>query len=282
MAMFNKLRLNLSRLIAGAQPIQVVPTTDLISHLLPEMRETKEWISNKTEPFSPVEDTISGKIWKEIPGGHKWLDYFDVYDKEFSHFRHKRPTILEIGVYKGASLRLWKRFFGGRSTIVGVDIDPSCQAFHDPGSRVFVEIGSQDDSAFLQHVVSKYGPFDIIIDDGSHVSSHQIASFNALFLAGLKDGGIYFVEDLECIYWGHTDEFRDGPVTSVDFFKMLVDVQNRIFSNYSYNDFALHVGTALDKFDAPQIAQHIASVKFHRGIVIVEKKHQTPPRVLHI
>ncbi|MCZ7855928.1 hypothetical protein O9X81_04815 [Agrobacterium salinitolerans] len=250
--------------------------------LSPGMREVRDWKTIKNPPFEPLENTISGKIWAEISGGHKWLDYFAIYDREFSRFRNMAPRVLEIGVYKGASIQLWKEFFGKDANIVGVDIDQTCHAFHAPENGIFVEIGSQADFSFLQGVVARYGPFDIVIDDGSHVASHQIASFNALFGSGLKDGGIYFVEDLECIYWGNTDEYRDQPISSVDFFKMLVDVQNRIFAEYSYADFALHLDQSLDGVLSPEIARHLASVKFYRGIAVIEKKLQMPPRVLHI
>ncbi|MCZ7935276.1 class I SAM-dependent methyltransferase [Agrobacterium leguminum] len=247
-----------------------------------EMRQMRDWKAQSTPPFSSLDNTVSGSIWREIPGGHKWLDYFDVYDSEFSRFRNQRPRVLEIGVYKGASLKLWKEFFGDGATIVGVDIDPNCRTCHSPENGIFVEIGSQDEGAFLQTVIADYGPFDLIIDDGSHIASHQIASFNALFPTGLKDGGVYFVEDLECMYWRNTNEYRDQTTTSVGFFKMLIDVQNSIFSDYEYNDFAIHAGTVRDNYLAINVAQSIAAIKFYRGIALVEKKKQRPPLTLHL
>lgn len=256
--------------------------TEPFLYLAREMREMEEWASQSAPTINTLEETVSGNLWKKIPGGHKWLDYFYIYDREFSRFRGQRPKILEIGVYKGASLKLWKEYFGDGATIVGVDIDETCRVYNSPSNDIFVEIGSQDDGAFLQKVAADFGPFDLIIDDGSHIASHQIASFNALFPAALKDGGTYFVEDLECMYWSHTDEYRDAPTTSVNFFKMLIDVQNSIFSDYEYNDFALHVGTPREKYIAINAAQSIAAVKFYRGIALVEKKKQSPPRTLHL
>ena len=41
--------------------------------------------------------------------------------------------------------------------------------------------GDQSDHNFLTEVVEKFKNFDVIIDDGSHVSKHIIASFNFLF-----------------------------------------------------------------------------------------------------
>ena len=43
------------------------------------------------------------------------------------------------------------------------------------------------------------GEFDIVIDDGSHVNKHILASFKQL-VGKLKPGGIYVIEDLGCSY----------------------------------------------------------------------------------
>ncbi|MBB4189813.1 23S rRNA U2552 (ribose-2'-O)-methylase RlmE/FtsJ [Sinorhizobium terangae] len=250
--------------------------------LSPDMLRKTTWKGSKTPPFENIENTTSGKMWSSIPGGHKWLGYFPVYDREFSRFRGKRPRVLEIGVYRGASLRLWSRFFGVGARIVGVDVDSQCSKSDNPDSNIHVEIGDQRDAAFLRLIVEKYGPFDLIIDDGSHVASHQIASFNALFMTGLKNNGIYFVEDLECMYWSNTDDFRDAPVTSTDFFKMLIDVQNSVFEDYTYQDFQVHRPTVLTEYSVFDIAKSLSNIKFARGVVVIEKMEQEPPRALHL
>jgi SAM-dependent methyltransferase len=246
------------------------------------MRKRETWETSKVPPFPSINDTVSGELWSTIPGGHKWLGYFQVYDRELGRYHGKQPRVLEIGVYKGASLLLWRRFFGDGATIVGIDIDPACIAFNAPEHGIHVEIGDQGDPSFLQAVIEKHGPFDIIIDDGSHVASHQIASFNSLFLNGLKETGIYFVEDLECMYWGNTDGYRDASITSVEFFKMLIDIQNSIFEDYSYNDFAVHIPGTRTQYQVVALAKHIASIKFIRGLAIVEKSPQIPPLTLHL
>ncbi|WP_284777632.1 class I SAM-dependent methyltransferase [Agrobacterium sp. lyk4-40-TYG-31] len=257
-------------------------TKSIYNLLNAEMRAKVAWESNKLPPFPAVDSTVSGQVWSTIPGGHKWLSYFQTYDREFGAYHGKSPRVLEIGVYRGASLQLWRRFFGDGAVIVGIDIDESCTAFNAPQHDIHVEIGDQSDAAFLQSVVDKYGPFDIIIDDGSHVASHQIASFNALFNNGLKETGIYFVEDLECMYWGHTDVYRDASVTAVEFFKMLIDIQNSIFEDYGYSDFAVHSADSRTQYDVIALAKSIASIKFGRGLVVVEKAPQMPPQVLHL
>lgn len=259
-----------------------MPSKSIYNLLPEEMRKKVLWESSKVPPFPAIDNTVSGQVWSTIPGGHKWLGYFQVYDREFGRYHGKQPRVLEIGVYRGASLQLWRRFFGEGATIVGIDIDENCRDFNAPEHGIHVEIGDQSDAAFLQSVVDKYGPFDIIIDDGSHIASHQIASFNALFTNGLKDTGIYFVEDLECMYWGHTDAFRDAPVTTVEFFKMLIDIQNSIFEDYNYNDFAIHIPGTRNQYEVISLATSIASIKFARGLVLVEKSSQSPPLTLHL
>lgn len=224
--------------------------------------------------------TLSGAIWRTIDGGHKWVHYFDIYDREFSRLRGTRPKVLEIGVYQGASLKLWHKFFGEGTMIVGVDIDPSCAKHTDPDKRIFVETGSQADPEFLARVLATYGKFDLIIDDGSHVVSHQIASFNHLFLDGLKDGGIYWIEDLEGNYWeqGH----RDMEPTTVDLFKHLVDLQHAVYRGTDYQNFHLTGPTRRDEFNVPRVATLVDRITFHRGVIVVDKLTQSPPLGVHI
>ncbi len=92
--------------------------------------------------------------------------------------------MLEIGVSKGGSLALWRKALGDRATIFGIDIDPKCAEFD--GKFAKVRIGSQADASFLKSVVDEMGGVDLVLDDGSHVASHQRASFegSSLFQVG--------------------------------------------------------------------------------------------------
>lgn len=71
---------------------------------------------------------------------NKWLHYFEIYERLFSKYRGKKIKMLEIGVFKGGSLQMWKDYFGKDATIVGVDINPECKSFEEDG--IHVEIGS--------------------------------------------------------------------------------------------------------------------------------------------
>jgi tetratricopeptide (TPR) repeat protein len=118
-------------------------------------------------------------------------DYLRHYESLFSHLRHERFNLIEIGVFRGGSARTWEQFFS-KATIVGVDIDPACLAYAT--DRIKIEIGSQTDPAFLHQVSAKYPPL-VVIDDGSHQSYDVIFSFERLYPT-LLPGGIYVAEDL--------------------------------------------------------------------------------------
>jgi hypothetical protein len=150
--------------------------------------------------------------------GPKHHNYTDHYRRFFRHLRFRRLTLLEIGILDGGSLRLWRRFLP-RAMIVGIDLKlPDLQL-----EGVEMHAGDQSDQTFLAKLVSRYGGFDIVIDDGSHIGRHIHASFDNLFPA-VRPGGWYVIEDLETSYW---TSHEGGPVgaaeTGVELVKSLVD-----------------------------------------------------------
>lgn len=133
---------------------------------------------------------------KEAPGQHA---YGATYAACFRHLRYRRARILEIGLLGGASLLAWRCYFPFATTI-GMDIEPKQ---HMAGSRTRIYTGDQGSADDLAALSAKEGPFDIIIDDGSHQNVHQIFTFHQMF-DSLKDGGIYIVEDVQTSFWSGT------------------------------------------------------------------------------
>jgi hypothetical protein len=117
----------------------------------------------------------------------KWEHYFPIYDKHFAKYQDKPVRVLEIGVSHGGSLQLWKEYFGPQAQITGLDIDPRCQDYEEEQIKIYC--GDQSDAG----VLSGFGEFDIVIDDGSHVVAHQEASFKALWPS---TRGVYLIEDI--------------------------------------------------------------------------------------
>lgn len=161
-------------------------------------RDLAEVTSQGEDPFS--------KLFYGYDGDHlinKWDHFLPIYSRLFAPFRDGMPDgrplrFLEIGVYEGGSLDLWRRFFGPDAILYGIDVDPRCAVFD--GRAAQVRIGSQADPDFLRSVVREMGGVDVVLDDGSHVASHQRISFDTLFPLLAQDG-LYVAEDLHTAYW---------------------------------------------------------------------------------
>lgn len=119
------------------------------------------------------------------------VDYAAVYETYLRPWRRRRFTLLELGVYRGESLRMWRDYFP-KATIVGLDIDPQA-ASRSPGFDVYV--GSQADTELLDRVLREHSPIDVVIDDASHINELTVASFRHLF-PRVSPGGLYFIEDV--------------------------------------------------------------------------------------
>lgn len=127
-----------------------------------------------------------------------WVhNYTYLYEKYFEPFKDKPVKLLEIGIQEGASLRMWEEYFP-HGNIYGLDIK---ECFEMDTKRITTIKGNQSNKRHLRQIIELFGPFDIIIDDGSHVNKDLLISFEELFPA-LKAGGIYVAEDLHTCYWG--------------------------------------------------------------------------------
>lgn len=127
---------------------------------------------------------------------YKNITYLDVYHKHFENKRFEVKTFVEIGILNGSSLRMWKEYFPN-ATIYGIDIDPRCKSFEEDRIKIF--IGDQNDENFLEEIKNKIPNIDILLDDGSHITHHQIKTFNFLH-NNITKGGFYVIEDLRNSY----------------------------------------------------------------------------------
>ena len=153
----------------------------------------------------------------------KWHHYFPIYERHLAPWRNKTATVLEIGIFKGGSLGMWRRYFGPMATIIGVDIEPSCKNFEQDDIRV--RIGDQSDTTFLASIIDEFGVPDIVIDDGSHQMQHISQTFNYLYPKVSKNG-LYIIEDLHTAYF---EEFGGGIQNENSFInisKHLIDQLN--------------------------------------------------------
>lgn len=118
-------------------------------------------------------------------------DYLGVYEKQLGHLRDQRFQLVEIGVHKGSSTRMWAEYFS-RAKVIGIDIDPACRRHAD--ERIEILIGDQGSPSFLARLARRLRPL-VLVDDGSHQWTHQIDSFRTLFPV-VRPGGYFIVEDI--------------------------------------------------------------------------------------
>ena len=132
--------------------------------------------------------------------------YLAAYDPFFTPIAECPVRLLELGVLRGGSLRLWHDYFPS-GTIAGVDLNllPDFPVT----DRIHLFQGSQADTTFLSKVAARIAPegFDIIIDDASHFGDLTKIAFWHLFENHLKPGGLYVIEDWGTGYWS---DWPDG------------------------------------------------------------------------
>lgn len=145
-----------------------------------------------------------------------------VYEQFLEPFRDHPITMLEIGVFEGASVRMWRDYFP-HARIYAIDFDASARRHGD--ARITVLVGNQMDPEFLDTVVAASGPLDFVVDDGGHRPEQQLTSLFHLW-EHLKLGGVYAIEDVHTSYLGRWSPGWRQPGTTIEVLKELVDDVN--------------------------------------------------------
>jgi hypothetical protein len=141
---------------------------------------------------------VSNPLWtyfadhKTGPGVWKWNHYFEVYDRHFSKFRNQPVNFLEIGIYSGGSLPMWRSYFGDECRVYGVDIEEACRCYE--ADRIAVFIGDQQDRSFWERFSQAVPQIDVLVDDGGHTPEQQMVTLEEM-LPRMPVGSIYVCED---------------------------------------------------------------------------------------
>lgn len=98
--------------------------------------------------------------------------------------------VLEIGVYKGGSLKVWADEWP-HAELHGIDIDAAFLQDDIPGT---IHVGDAYKFSTLTESWAVPG-FDLIIDDGPHTFSSQLFTVRQWALL-LRPGGVLVVEDI--------------------------------------------------------------------------------------
>ncbi len=239
------------------------PSADrpLLESVLYSQRATAAVLSG-IDPVVPDLGELSTRYLSDKWGGVHW--FTPHYERHFAGLRYEQLRILDIGIggfegrsTGGGSLLMWRRYFP-RALIFGMDIfDKS--GLDQP--RVTTLRGDQNNAAWLSEIAREYGPFDIVIDDGSHVNEHVLHSFSVLF-EHLRLGGTYVIEDMwtsYCLGYGGDDSTVAGQSTSIGLVKRLVDALHHEEH---------HAGASVAE---DSIASMLAGLHVYRNLAFIDK-----------
>lgn len=124
--------------------------------------------------------------------GAIYHNYLTIYEKYFTKYRNTLENFLEIGLWEGESLKMWREYFT-TGNLVGVDI---LDLTHIVLNNTTILIGDQSNRTDLENITKlTYPEFDIIIDDGGHMM-HQMQITLGVMFKYLKSGGVFVIEDL--------------------------------------------------------------------------------------
>jgi hypothetical protein len=187
--------------------------------------------------------------------------YTSVYEELTRALRRRAVSLLELGVggyghlTGGESLLMWAAYFP-KGRIYGIDIEDKTALSK---GRIKVFQCSQTDRARLTALCGEIGPFDFVIDDGSHINSHQIEAFRILW-PFVKDGGAYVVEDVQTSYWPAYGGGMPGSPgyksSCMNFFKSLADSVNE-------SEFL-----GASRFETDRT---VGQITFHHNLIVVGK-----------
>jgi len=162
------------------------------------------------------------KIYDSVPYlSIKYDSYFYTYEELLQKYVGLPITIVEVGVFNGGSLFMWREYLGSEARIIGVDLNPSAKIWEKHGFEIY--IGDQASEDFWKNFFRDVGPVDIVIDDGGHTNHQQITTVDCS-IENIRNGGLLIVEDV------HTSYFREfgnpWPRSFVNFTTKIVNSIN--------------------------------------------------------
>lgn len=192
---------------------------------------------------------------REGPGIWKWEHYFEIYHRHFSKFIGREVHVMEVGIYSGGSLPMWREYFGKGCRVYGVDIQEACTAYKD--ERIEILIGDQADRSFWAKVRHATPKIDILIDDGGHIPEHQIVTLEEM-LPHIRPGGVYLCEDIHS--------------TSSKFMAFIQGLANSLNSTTPAEMPAGATGAAFTPSEFPAA---ISSIHLYPFVAVIEKRQRT-------
>jgi hypothetical protein len=181
----------------------------------------------------------------------KISSYFRTYDELLSKYRGKNITFVEIGIYNGGSLFMWRNYLGPQARIIGVELNEGARKWEKDGFEI--HIGDQADPKFWDDFFAAVGDVDVILDDGGHTNEQQIITTHKA-IPHIRDGGMLIVEDTHTSYFSALG--NPSKYSFISYAKSLIDSINSRFPSVraSRND----------------LNKAVLSISFYESIVCIK------------
>ena len=129
--------------------------------------------------------------------------YLNLYENLLKSKKYSAKNILEIGIYKGGSIKMWKDYFVN-ATVYGLDIIHINSVWdvikNNDKIKLYTSVDAYNEEFFNNTFLNKNIKFDMMIDDGPH-SLESMKKFINLYLRLLEDNGILIIEDIQSWDW---------------------------------------------------------------------------------
>lgn len=202
---------------------------------------------------------VTELCWRSHTDKHKGeFPHSDLYGVLFSNFQDQAICFLEIGVNKGGSIPVWEEYFPN-ATLLATDIKPDCLL--RATERTKISLVDQFDAEAMTAYADEHGPFDVVIDDGSHYSSHQILTLETLW-PYMKPGGLFIIEDTETSYIEEYRRAEGDGFSCVEYCKALVDTVNARVA------------------DRPRLYKDINTLLFKQDMIVITKREEPKRRLI--
>ena len=132
--------------------------------------------------------------------------YLGLYQELLVDKKETAKHVLEVGISRGGSIKLWHDFFTN-ATVYGIDIIPVEYIWDELKSLnntvLYVSTDAYDETFFKSTFLDKGIKCDFMLDDGPHTIESMI-QFIKLYSQLLTEDGILIIEDVQEIEWLET------------------------------------------------------------------------------
>ena len=128
--------------------------------------------------------------------------YLPLYQTLMEHKQLTAKHVLEIGIERGGSIKLWHDFFP-HATIEAIDVRPMSDMWEGilNNDRIVLHTSTDAyDFSFFHSLYNQGIKYDVLIDDGPHTLTSMI-TFLQLYSHLMTDDGILIIEDVQSIDW---------------------------------------------------------------------------------